>query len=649
LAVDRALVEGEDVGLTPWLMRLTDARLEKRFRRFSGEVERLNLIVTAVVVVALDAAIVAIDKLVMQGAWSAVEIQAQASVLVAATAVIVVLLPPAGTRWMVRAFACCLVLAIIIAALIATGSNMPFRGAVIVTAGILVIYLSGRFDLAVVVSVAVVYTAVTIPAWLASGAMNDETAVPFTLAAVVLVHAVGFVEARRSQRERRTLFVQREILERTSTTDDLTGLGNRRDFYRHVERRLAASSHGGMQAAMVLLDLDHFKEINDTLGHQAGDVLLQQVAMRLAGALPQDCALARLGGDEFVALVPAQDDAAAIEQASTLLAALDAPIDVDGLSVHVRASVGVAGSYAEPADRSTLMRRADIAMYHAKFHGGGIEIYTPEQDVHTRDQVVLAGELVGALETDQIVLHYQPKADIVTGEVRAVEALVRWQHPTRGLLQPADFLPLAAQHGLMRRLTLRVFELALNQMALWRREQRHLRVAINLDPASLMDTRFPDDIAALIERAHVPAHDVDLEITEDTIVADPDRILGVITRLAAQGFSFALDDYGTGYSSLAYLRILPVREIKIDRSFVSTMVHNPDDEVIVQSTIDMARHLGFHVVAEGVEDAATWDLLAEHGCHSVQGYFLSRPLSADDLTEWLAVTSGEDAPAADRR
>lgn len=646
--MDGALGEGEDIRLTRWLMRLTDAGLEKRFRRFSGEVERLNLIVTAVVILALDAAIVAIDTLATQGAWSAVEIAVQVSVLGAVAAVLVILVPLPGTRWMLRAFACCLVLAIIIAAMIGTGSNMPFRGAVIITAGILVICLSGRFDLAVVAAVAAVYTAVTIPAWLASGAMSDETAVPFTLAAVVLVHAVGFVEARRSQRERRTLFVQRELLERTSTVDDLTGLGNRRDFYRRVERQLAASSHGGMQAAMVLIDLDHFKEINDTLGHPAGDVLLQQVAVRLAGALPQNCALARLGGDEFVALVPAHDDATAVARASTLLAALDAPIDVDGLSVHVRASVGVAGSYLEPADRSTLMRRADIAMYHAKAHGGGIEIYTPEQDVHTREQVVLAGELVVALETDQIVLHYQPKAHIVTGEVRSVEALVRWQHPTRGLLQPADFLPLAAQHGLMRRLTLRVFEIALNQMALWRREGRTLRVAINLDPASLMDARFPDDIAALIERAHVPADQVDLEITEDTIVADPDRILGVITRLAAQGFSFALDDYGTGYSSLSYLRILPVREIKIDRSFVSAMVHNPDDEVIVQSTIDMARHLGFHVVAEGVEDAATWDLLAEHGCDSVQGYFLSRPLPADDLGTWLSVTSRDDVQPADR-
>jgi diguanylate cyclase (GGDEF)-like protein len=398
---------------------------------------------------------------------------------------------------------------------------------------------------------------------------------------------------------------------------------------------------GGDAVGLLLIDVDHFKEINDALGHHVGDELLRQVAGRLRGALPEALVLARLGGDEFVALVPAAGGARdALAAAERFLDALDRPFALAGLVVHVRASIGVALAPEHGPDRSTLLRHADVALYRAKAAGGGADLYATERDDRSLERVVLAGQLRAALDEDQLVLHYQPKADLVTGAVGSVEALVRWEHPSRGLLGPADFLPLAEEQGLMRGVTLRVLELAAAQAVAWQRTDRPLRVAVNLAAANLLDVRFPDEVAELLRRTGAGPELLQLEITEDTIMVDPERVLNVVARLGEQGLAFSLDDFGTGYSSLAYLKRLPVQELKIDRSFVMDMDNSRDDAVIVRSTVDLARNLGLRVVAEGVETPETWERLVDFGCDIAQGYYLSPPLPPEELDAWLALQRG---------
>jgi len=419
-------------------------------------------------------------------------------------------------------------------------------------------------------------------------------------------------------------------------TDDLTGLGNRRHFYLAAERHVEAARRTGRPIAMLLIDLDRFKEINDALGHHVGDELLRQVARRLESALPNASVTARLGGDEFVALLePGSTARDALRAADAFLEILDQPFPLDGLLAHVRASVGIALCPDHGSDRATLLRHADVAMYCAKAVGGGAKVYAAQHDPHTPERVILAGELRAALDAGELTLHYQPKVELQTGAVTSVEALVRWQHPVRGLLVPAQFLELAEQQGLMRKLTLGVLELALAQAVSWMRTGRPLQVAVNLAAANLLDVRFPDDVAEALRRHGAPPELLQLEITEDTIMLDPVRVLDVVSRLSELGISLALDDFGTGFSSLSYLKRLPVQELKIDRSFVSNMDTSHDDAVIVRSTIDLARNLGLRVVAEGVENQRTQDDLADARCHLVQGFHLSPPRDAAQLDVWL--------------
>jgi diguanylate cyclase len=319
-----------------------------------------------------------------------------------------------------------------------------------------------------------------------------------------------------------------------------------------------------------------------------------------------------------------------------VLVIVDEPFELGALLAHVRVSVGIAVGSEHGTNPSTLLRNADLALYRAKAAGGGSELYASERDEDSLDRVVLAGELRAALDDGQLVVHYQPQADLTTGAVHSVEALVRWQHPTRGLLAPAVFLPLAEEHGLMRRVTLRVLELATAQAVAWQRAGRQLRVAVNLAPANLLDVRFPDEVADVLRRCGASPELLQLEITEDTIMVDPIRALDVVARLGELGLAFSLDDFGTGYSSLAYLKRLPIQELKIDRSFVMNMDDNRDDVVIVQSTVDLGRNLGLTVIAEGVETQETWERLAGFGCHGAQGYYLSPPLPPDELDAWLA-------------
>jgi diguanylate cyclase (GGDEF)-like protein len=429
---------------------------------------------------------------------------------------------------------------------------------------------------------------------------------------------------------------ERELFARTrveARTDSLTGLPNRRHAFEYLDLALEA----GGEVAVLLLDLERFKEINDMLGHSAGDELLCEVGVRLAAALPESSLVARLGGDEYVAVLrghAGRNDAQSVAQ--HLQDSFQQPFSVDGLLIPVRASIGIGLSPHHACSRTELMRCADIALYQAKTKHTAIEYYQATNDGHTRERLELVAELGVAIDNAQLVLHYQPMLCISKGRVRGVEALVRWQHPSRGLLGPQEFVPLAELHGLMRPLTLAVLDQALRQQHLWRQSGLEIHMAVNLSPTNLMDTRLPDDIAMLLKRHDVAPHLLELEITEDTLIRDPIRTLDVLARLSELGIDFSLDDFGTGYSSLSLLAKLPVRQLKIDRSFVMQMSNSRDNANIVRSTIEMAHRLNLTVVAEGVETAEQLAALRTFGADTAQGYHISRPIPADELEIWLA-------------
>jgi len=446
----------------------------------------------------------------------------------------------------------------------------------------------------------------------------------------------------------RTAFTLHEVLglqdeRRLALTDELTGLGNRRRLY------AALGELGDGPATLLLIDLDRFKELNDTLGHQAGDRLLEQVGERISTLAAREwgpeTTLARLGGDEFAILLPSDADADRGMLAAALVREnLQAPLVLRGITVRVEASVGVAVFPDDGATPDALLARADVAMYEAKRQHTGVELYCAERDAHSRDRLALFGELRQAIDDDQLVVHYQPQRDLRSGRVTSVEALVRWEHPQRGLLGPGEFIPLAEQTDLMRPLTLHVLDRALAQIAAWEREGLHLGVAVNVAVANLLDSSFPAAVAAAVSRSGVPAGRLQLEITENVVMADPVRAAQIMGELGRLGVRLSLDDFGTGYSSLAYLKQLPVEELKIDRSFVMGMAGDGSDAAIVRSTIDLARNLGLQVVAEGVEDAATMADLEALGCDLAQGFYLSRPVPAGELTRWLHRTAAP-APA----
>jgi diguanylate cyclase (GGDEF)-like protein len=418
--------------------------------------------------------------------------------------------------------------------------------------------------------------------------------------------------------------------------DALTGLPNRSLLYRRAERALRGDDGG----AMLLIDLDRFKEVNDTLGHDHGDQLLVEVAARLRCALRRGDTLARLGGDEFAVLLAGLPHrGAAVELAGRLQDSLRRPFALRGVSIELEASAGVALYPDHGKTVGTLLQRADVAMYDAKRGGLGIAVYEPRRDPHSADRLGLLAELRRGIASGELVLHYQPKVALGSGEVTGVEALVRWEHPAHGLLAPDRFLPLAERTGTIADLTRWVVDSALAQHRVWREEGIDLPVAVNLAAANVVDVALPDAIAGLLARHGVAGDRLECEISEHTVMADPLRATDVLDRLRALGVRLSLDDFGTGHSSLAYLKRLPLDEVKIDRSFVSGMADDDNDLVIVRSTIDLARNLGLAVVAEGVEDAATMDRLAVLRCDTAQGYHLSRPLPAGALAAWLQAES----------
>jgi diguanylate cyclase (GGDEF)-like protein len=449
--------------------------------------------------------------------------------------------------------------------------------------------------------------------------------------------------SRRLRRQAATLRRQAEELrhhaaakEHQSLHDPLTGLPNRVLFADRISQAIRSASRSGDEVAVFLMDLDRFKEVNDTLGHHSGDLLLQELSARLQRALRASDSVARLGGDEFGVLLPDLIDRQAIEEVvDRIRTAVERPFYVQDLPLAIETSIGVSIFPEHGQDVDALLQKADVAMYLAKAGNTTHAIYDPREDEYDPTRLTLVGELRRAIEGAELTVYYQPKADLRTGEVKGTEALVRWEHPERGLLMPDEFIPLAQHTGLIRPLTLSVIDTAMAQARTWRNQGLNLSVAVNLATRNLLDAGLPDDVQELLEKWELDPGMVEFEITESTIMADPFRALAVLKRLHEMGTKLSIDDFGTGYSSLAYLKRLPVDAVKIDKSFVMSMVTDENDATIVRSTIDLARNLGLAVVAEGVEDEAIWNTLAGLGCDFAQGHYLSRPLPAPELVAWL--------------
>jgi len=447
-----------------------------------------------------------------------------------------------------------------------------------------------------------------------------------------LQEATEALEARRQENEFQALH------------DALTGLPNRALFQQRLRETIEQASTGDGIVAVLLMDLDRFKEINDTLGHHFGDILLREIGPRLSGTFRDEDLLARLGGDEFGIVLPdLPDERAAIRTAERMVEALESPLDVEGLQLDVSGSIGIAMYPAHSDDVEMLLRRADVAMYAAKESGSGVEVYNPSLDRHSASRLTLLGQVRPAIDEHEFELFYQPKVASVDGKVTGVEALIRWNHPQQGLILPDEFVPMVERTVLLRPLTQYVLTEALRQARVWSRQRMFGDIAINLSPKSLLDQQLPDLVAGLLQEWEIPASALTLELTESFLMADSGRSNGVLARLADVGVSLSIDDFGTGYSSLSHLKRLPISEVKIDRSFVVGMRSNPGDSMIVRATIDLGRNLGVRVVAEGVEDPETHAELVEAGCDTIQGFQIASPMRASRLTQWLRDRGGPEA------
>jgi diguanylate cyclase (GGDEF)-like protein/PAS domain S-box-containing protein len=424
--------------------------------------------------------------------------------------------------------------------------------------------------------------------------------------------------------------------------DTLTGLPNRLLLAESVTQLLQSAPGSGRPVSVLILDLDHFKEVNETFGHQAGDGLLQQVGPRLQQQLKESDMLARLGGDEFAILLPDADRAIATTVAAKLLDALDRPFEIEGQLFDVAASIGVASFPLDGDTVEGLLRRAEIALFVAKRSRGVFVSFAPEYERHGASRLTLMAELRLAIQDDQLLLDYQPIASLRDRSLLGVEALVRWMHPERGLVPPSDFIPFAEKTRLIQPLTRWVLTTALRQSRAWHEAGRTIPVSVNIAMRDLLDPHFPDLIGTHLREANVQPSWLRLEITEGVIMAEPERAIETLGRLRKLGVGLAVDDFGTGYSSLAYLHRLPVDEIKIDKSFVSKMAGVTSRANIVRASVDLGHSLRLESVAEGVEDARTWDLLAALGCDSAQGYYISRPMPAEDVVPWLRRWEGSD-------
>ncbi|NEB93644.1 bifunctional diguanylate cyclase/phosphodiesterase [Streptomyces bauhiniae] len=417
--------------------------------------------------------------------------------------------------------------------------------------------------------------------------------------------------------------------------DPLTGLPNRQWLLERIWTALDDAERIGARSALMLIDLDRFRSVNDTLGHLAGDRLLLQIADRLKKALPEGAEAARLGGDEFAVLLPVADSTtSATRIARGLVTTLGSPLDLDGLTLVLEASAGVAVFPDHALDAEGMLRRADVAMYQAKRDRSGVEAYESKRDSNTPDRLALLGDLRRALDAHEVQLHYQPKVRF-DGQVAGLEALVRWVHPERGKVPPDEFIAIAESSGLMPHLTEYVLETALAQVARWREQGLRVPVAVNVSPRDVHTPGFAGSVAARLARHGVPAGALQLEITEHVLLEDPQRAADTLAALAGHGVKMSLDDFGTGYSSLVHLRRLPVSELKIDRSFVARLAVDAEDAAIVRCTVDLAHSLGLVVVAEGVEDDETWEHLRDLRCDAVQGWLVAAAMPPEETTAWL--------------
>ncbi len=420
-----------------------------------------------------------------------------------------------------------------------------------------------------------------------------------------------------------------------ATHDALTDLPNRTLLLDRLQQAIRSAERGENSLSLLLLDLDRFKEVNDTLGHHIGDKLLQQISQRLRQVLREEDTVSRLGGDEFCLLLPYATTEQAKIISHKVIAAVEKVLYIEGHRLLVGASIGIASFPDHGGNPLVLLQRADVAMYVAKRGNRGFAVYSADADQHSLRQLAISSELSDAIESGQLVLHYQPKVDLKTNNLSGVEALVRWNHPKHGLLLPDEFIPMAEQSGLIKPLTIWVLHQALNECQRCIDAGYDIRVSINLSMANLSDLSFADEILDILDQHSFSAARLKLEVTETALMEEPNNVIQALYRLNAMGLKISIDDFGIGYSSLTYLQQLPVNELKIDKSFGQSLVNDPNSVVIVRSTIDLAHKLGLYVVAEGVEDQVTLELLAQLGCDAVQGFYLSKPIPMKEMLAWV--------------
>ena len=439
---------------------------------------------------------------------------------------------------------------------------------------------------------------------------------------------------------------QQAALRHQATHDVLTGLGNRALLHERLEQLPGMSCPTGKSVAVLMLDLNRFKEINDTLGHHVGDLVLKEVSRRLASAVGSPNMLTRFGGDEFAILIPACNEREEIvEVANRLLDCLKPPIDTNGMSLTVGGSIGIALYPKNGRTPGTLLQCADVAMYLAKRTQSGYALYDEKLDKNSLQRLTITSDLRAAIESDQLRLFYQPQVEMSTGKVICVEALLRWHHPKFGVVSPVDVIDIAEGTELLMPLTAWTLRTALVELADLRNQGHTIDVAVNLSARLLHDLSLPKILQGCLNEICIPPDWLVLEITESAIISDPERALVIAKQIAAMGIRLSIDDFGTGYSSLSYLKHLPACELKIDKSFVIDMLGSENDTMIVRSTIDLAHNLGMSVVAEGIENEEVWDRLKQMDCDIAQGYWIARPMLLSEFSKWLARRSNTEQPA----